>query len=62
MEAVNALLDATPETPSYMIGIQESKVTRVPLMEAVKMVRPLLASNVPLNFTQRQDSLGRDRH
>lgn len=34
-----ALLESTPETPSYMIGIQENKITRVPLMEAVEMVR-----------------------
>ncbi|KAF8313509.1 phosphofructokinase-domain-containing protein [Cantharellus anzutake] len=35
-EAVDALLSATPDTPSYMIGISENKITRVPLMEAVK--------------------------
>lgn len=37
MEAVEALLEATPNTPSYMIGVQENKITRVPLMEAVAM-------------------------
>ncbi|EIN09685.1 6-phosphofructokinase [Punctularia strigosozonata HHB-11173 SS5] len=35
MEAVEALLEATPTTPSYMIGMHENKVVRVPLMEAV---------------------------
>ena len=39
IEAVDALLEATPETPSYMIGTSENKVTRVPLMEAVALVR-----------------------
>ncbi|KAI0359832.1 6-phosphofructokinase [Trametes cingulata] len=39
VEAVEALLEATPETPSYMIGVRENKITRVPLMEAVKMTR-----------------------
>ncbi|KAG5716248.1 6-phosphofructokinase [Termitomyces sp. T112] len=39
VEAVKALLEATPETPSYMIGIQENKIIRVPLMEAVQMTR-----------------------
>ncbi|TFK92649.1 6-phosphofructokinase [Polyporus arcularius HHB13444] len=39
IEAVEALLDATPDTPSYMIGVRENKITRVPLMEAVKMTR-----------------------
>jgi hypothetical protein len=39
VEAVNTLLEATPGTPSYMIGISENKITRVPLMDAVEMVR-----------------------
>ena len=38
VEAVNAILEATSETPSYMIAIRENKVKRVPLMEAVEMV------------------------
>lgn len=38
-EAVDALLSATPDTPSYMIGISENKITRVPLVEAVEMVK-----------------------
>lgn len=38
-EAVDALLESTPETPSYMIGISENKITRVPLMEAVATTR-----------------------
>ena len=39
IEAVEVLLEATPETPSYMIGINENKISRIPLMDAVKMVR-----------------------
>ncbi|KAG6900685.1 hypothetical protein C0993_004995 [Termitomyces sp. T159_Od127] len=39
VEAVSVLLEATPETPSYMIGIKENKIMRVPLMEAVEMTR-----------------------
>lgn len=39
VEAVNTLLEANPDTPSYMIGISENKITRVPLMDAVEMVR-----------------------
>lgn len=38
IEAVKAVLEATPDTPSYMIGVRENKITRVPLMEAVEMV------------------------
>ncbi|KAJ6505965.1 phosphofructokinase domain-containing protein [Mycena vulgaris] len=39
VKAVEALLEANPETPSYMIGIQENKITMVPLMEAVAMTK-----------------------
>ncbi|PWN29488.1 putative 6-phosphofructokinase [Jaminaea rosea] len=35
VEAVNALLEAKPSTPSYVITIRENKITRAPLMEAV---------------------------
>lgn len=38
VEAVEAILEAKPGTPSYMIGIQENKIIRVPLMEAVEKV------------------------
>jgi 6-phosphofructokinase 1 len=39
VEAVDALLQATESTPSYMIGLHENKIVRVPLMEAVEQVR-----------------------
>ncbi|KAJ7494692.1 phosphofructokinase domain-containing protein [Mycena galericulata] len=39
IRAVEALLEANPETPSYMIGVQENKITMVPLMEAVAMTK-----------------------
>lgn len=32
-------MEATPETPSYVIGISENKITRIPLVKAVEMVR-----------------------
>lgn len=38
VEAVDALLESTPESPSYMIAIHENKIGRVPLMEAVAQV------------------------
>ena len=38
VEAVQAVLDSTPETASPMIAITENKITRKPLMEAVKLV------------------------
>ena len=37
-DVVDAVLEATPETPSYMIGIRENVITRVPLMDAVAQV------------------------
>lgn len=46
VDAVDALLEATPDSPSYMVGIQENRVRRVPLVEAVKMVRHLIHVNI----------------
>ncbi|KAL5503847.1 PFK1 [Sanghuangporus vaninii] len=39
VEAVDALLESTPESPSYMIAIHENKISRVPLVEAVAQTR-----------------------
>ncbi|KAG6872674.1 hypothetical protein C0995_007783 [Termitomyces sp. Mi166 len=50
VEAVSVLLEATPETPSYMIGIHENKITRVPLMEAVEMTRAVAQAVNEKNF------------
>ncbi|KAJ7773224.1 phosphofructokinase domain-containing protein [Mycena metata] len=44
IKAVEALLEANPETPSYMIGIQENKITMVPLIEAVAMTKAVTAA------------------
>ncbi|EGN98711.1 hypothetical protein SERLA73DRAFT_89685 [Serpula lacrymans var. lacrymans S7.3] len=52
VEAVNALLEATPEKPSYMIGIRENKITRVPLMEAVAMTRAVADAIAAKDFTK----------
>lgn len=43
-EAVKAVLESTPDTPSPMIAINENKITRKPLMDAVRLVCP----NCPL--------------
>lgn len=45
VDAVDALLEATKDSPSYMIGIQENRIRRVPLVEAVKLVRYLTHVN-----------------
>ncbi|KAI5956222.1 PFK1 [Candida jiufengensis] len=38
-EAVKAVLDLTPDTPSPMIGILKNKIVRVPLVDAVKQTK-----------------------
>ncbi|KAI5958710.1 PFK1 [Candida pseudojiufengensis] len=38
-EAVKAVLETTPETPSPMIGILKNKIVRVPLVDAVKQTK-----------------------
>ncbi|KAI6123731.1 hypothetical protein EDD16DRAFT_1462462, partial [Pisolithus croceorrhizus] len=37
MEAVKVVLEATPDTLSYMINVREDKITHVPLMEVVEL-------------------------
>ncbi len=39
VEAVTAVLDATPETPTPVIAVIENKIVRAPLMEAVIATR-----------------------
>lgn len=39
VEAVKAVLESTPDTPSPMIGILENKIVRQPLIEAVKLTK-----------------------
>ncbi|OAX37383.1 6-phosphofructokinase [Rhizopogon vinicolor AM-OR11-026] len=51
-EAVKALLEATPDTPSYMIGVRENKITRVPLMEAVAMTRAVADAIAAKDFAK----------
>ncbi|CCM00099.1 uncharacterized protein FIBRA_02126 [Fibroporia radiculosa] len=50
IEAVEALLQATPDTPSFMIGVSENKIIRVPLMEAVAMTRSVGVAISEKNF------------
>ncbi|KIJ67059.1 hypothetical protein HYDPIDRAFT_166445 [Hydnomerulius pinastri MD-312] len=51
-EAVKALLEATSDTPSYMIGVSENKITRVPLMEAVAMTRAVADAIAAKDFAR----------
>ncbi|KZO91558.1 6-phosphofructokinase [Calocera viscosa TUFC12733] len=44
IDAVNALLEATPDQPSYMIGIHENKILRIPLVDAVQQTQAVAAA------------------
>ncbi|AMD21449.1 HER170Cp [Eremothecium sinecaudum] len=39
VEAVNAVLESTPDTPSPLIAINENKITRKPLVESVALTK-----------------------
>ncbi|KAI6169160.1 phosphofructokinase domain-containing protein [Pisolithus thermaeus] len=52
IEAVKAVLEATPDTPSYMIGVRENKITRVPLVEAVEMTRAVADAIAAKDFAK----------
>ncbi|KIK91477.1 hypothetical protein PAXRUDRAFT_830827 [Paxillus rubicundulus Ve08.2h10] len=51
-EAVKALLESTPNTPSYMIGVRENKITRVPLIEAVAMTKAVADAIAAKDFAK----------
>ena len=44
VEAVEAVLDATPETPTPVISIIENKIVRKPLIEVVKATHAVAAA------------------
>ena len=50
VEAVEAVLDATPDTPTPMIAIIENKITRKPLVEAVRLTTGVAESIAKKDF------------
>ena len=44
VEAVNAVLESTPETPSPLIAINENKIVRKSLVECVKLTKAVAAA------------------
>ena len=52
VEAVEAVLDATPETPSPIISIIENKITRKPLMEAVRLTHSVAEAITAKDFAK----------
>lgn len=54
-EAVHAVLAATPETPSPMIGITENVITRNALMDAVKLTHAVAENIEKKDFAAAMD-------
>lgn len=50
-EAVEALLAAKPDTPSYIIGLAENAITRKPMMEAVEQTQEVAKRIAAKDFT-----------
>lgn len=50
VEAVKAVLEATPETPSKFIAIMENKIVRKPLLEAVASTQQVAEAIKEKNF------------
>lgn len=51
VDAVEAVLSSTPDTPSPMIGIHENKITRSPLVDAVKATHGVAEAIERRDFT-----------
>ena len=52
VEAVKAVLEATPETPTCVIAINENKIVRKPLMEAVQDTKKVAKAIERQDFDQ----------
>jgi 6-phosphofructokinase 1 len=50
VEAIKAVLENTPETQSPMIGIQNNRIVRVPLVEAVKATQAVATAIAAKDF------------
>ncbi|CAR26370.1 hypothetical protein ZYGR_0H01790 [Zygosaccharomyces rouxii] len=50
VDAVKAVLEMTPETPSPLIGILENKIIRKPLMESVELTKSVATDIENKNF------------
>lgn len=51
VEAVLALLEATPDTPACVVSLSGNQAVRLPLMECVQMVRLWQKANLCYLFT-----------
>ncbi|KAL7665440.1 ATP-dependent 6-phosphofructokinase [[Candida] zeylanoides] len=50
VDAVRAVLESTPETPSPMIGMLENKIVRKPLVDAVKLTKSVATAIADKDF------------
>ncbi|KAJ3062899.1 6-phosphofructokinase, alpha subunit [Podochytrium sp. JEL0797] len=55
VEAVEAVLRSTPDTPSPMIGIRENKITASPLMDAVRLTQSVAEAIGKKDFKKAMD-------
>ena len=60
VEAVRAVLEATPETPSPFIAIVENKIVRKSLVEAVDMTNALTAAIKDKDFDKAMSLRGEE--
>jgi 6-phosphofructokinase 1 len=58
VEAVRTVLEATPESPSYMIGMAENKIVRRPLVDAVKQTQEIAKCIERKDFTRAMELRG----
>lgn len=55
VEAIKAVLEASPDIPSPMIGIVENKIVRLPLMDAVKATKSVAEAIENKDFDRAMD-------
>ncbi|KAL8928989.1 MAG: hypothetical protein Q9208_001432 [Pyrenodesmia sp. 3 TL-2023] len=60
VEAVKAVLDATPETPTPVICVIENKIVRKPLMKAVEVTRAVAEAIKAKDFNLAMELRGAD--
>lgn len=52
VEAVKAVLESTPDTPSPLIGIEENKIVRLSLVDAVRITKSVAAAIESKDFNK----------
>ncbi|OBA22075.1 6-phosphofructokinase [Metschnikowia bicuspidata var. bicuspidata NRRL YB-4993] len=55
VEAVKAVLESTPETPSPLIGLKENKVVRLSLVDAVRITKSVAEAIESKNFDKAME-------